>query len=184
MESVQPDLQIVFAKEQSLVRWIALRGALLFLSMAFHDDWGAAARAMGIHLGDSAGPRLTDSEGLSDGQIKRCVSLHNSIRMKVETYDELEHMSLPNVLRDPRFRNIGTAEGFDYIGWAAVALLRSGRAEIVLDNFGEPGRMDEPGWYTEPLFSKSERYYDGSDWTAQCRVIERGQELLISTPLA
>jgi hypothetical protein len=184
MESLVAELKPVFAKEQSLVRWIALRGACLFLDMVFSNDWEVAAQAVGIKWNGHGDARLASSDGLTEQQIQGCVGLHESIRMKVAVYSELENMSLPAVLSDPRFRHIGTAAGFDYIAWASVVLLRTDRAEAVVDNFGEPGRMDEAGWYTEPLFSKSERYYDGSDWTARCRVIERGREMLLNTPLA
>jgi hypothetical protein len=176
LESVVAELQVLFRKEQALVKWVALRGALLMLQLSYPPRDTTAAAAMGIDDSGS-GPRLFQTEGLTDQQVQACVGLYASLRDKLMAYDELEHMSLDAVLDDPRFRNVNTAVGYDYIAWASVALLRSGRLDVI-GNFGEPGRLDIAGWYTEPMFSKAERYFDGADWTNQCRAIENGREIL------
>lgn len=183
MESVALEMKKLFAKEQSLVRWVALRGALLFLQMSFSpEDWATACATVGIGSGADGELCLLNRDELPDQQVQACVGLCASIESKLQIYDELEHMSLSAVLQDPRFSGVGTAVGYDYIGWTAIVILRSGPAEVT-SKFGEPGRIDSPGWYTEPMFSKSERYYDGSDWTDRCRLIQNGREMLLTTPL-
>jgi len=62
----------------------------------------------------------------------------------------------------------GQAVALDIIAWAAVAELRLGLADDLLATFPRPDLLETPGWYTEPLFRKAERYWDG-DWTDRCR---------------
>ena len=62
-------------------------------------------------------------------------------------------------------------------------MLRTGAGGPLLD-LPEPGRLDAAGWYAEPLFAKSERYHDGSDWTDRCRVIKGRKAREVSMPLS
>lgn len=180
LTSVVETLRPMFAVENALVPWIALRGALLFLQMTFRPSDPAMAESMGIHQGDHS--LLVPTDAALAGEAQSYLSLYRSLLDKLRSYDELEQMSLHAVLADPRFRGVDTEVGFQMIAWAAVAMLRTGRVDVV-HNFGEPGRIDSAGWYTEPLFAKAERYHDGRDWTNRCRAIERGREMVLSTPL-
>ncbi len=62
------------------------------------------------------------------------------------------------------------AVALDCIAWSAVAFLRLEIAQQIFSQVPEPDALSEPGWYTEPLFAKAERFWNGSNWTARCRV--------------
>jgi hypothetical protein len=64
----------------------------------------------------------------------------------------------------------GNAVALDIIAWSAVALLR---LELLdLNHVPEPDRLDTSGWYYDPLWGKVQRFWDGSDWTGRCRVVD------------
>jgi hypothetical protein len=179
LASIAETLRPTFAVEGSLVPWIALRGALLFLNMSFSNRDTVMTDVMGI---DPSGRALL-SPGDADSATQAYLSLSSSMLSMLSAYDELENMSMDSVLADRRFSSVDKESGLQIIAWTATAMIRAGRADVV-DNFGEPGRIDFAGWYTEPMFSKAERYHDGSDWTARCRVIERGREEFFTIRLA
>ena len=92
-------------------------------------------------------------------------------------------MSVQDVNADPRCQ-IPKAAALDCIAWSAIALLRLGVAHQLFPQVPEPDALPKPGWYTEPLFAKSERFWDGSDWTSRCRVRDGGRFNEIDVPLA
>jgi len=56
-------------------------------------------------------------------------------------------------------------------------------AQQLLPKVPEPEALPEPGWYVEPLFSKGERYWDGSDWTSTCRMKDGRRYIESDVPL-
>jgi hypothetical protein len=64
----------------------------------------------------------------------------------------------------------------DFIAWSAVALLRTELAQDFL-HAPEPDALEQPGWYTDPLWGKAQRYWDGTDWTERVRT-SGGQEAI------
>src|SRR5581483_10292214 len=88
-------------------------------------------------------------------------------------YDRYSQLSIDEVNQDPRCR-LSDAMALDFISWSAIALLRTGLAQRFLDT-PEPDALEQPGWYTDPLWGKAQRYWDGTDWTARARTSD-GQE--------
>ena len=64
----------------------------------------------------------------------------------------------------------------DFIAWSAVALLRTELAHGFL-HAPEPDALEQPGWYTDPLWGKAQRYWDAADWTERVRT-SGGQEAI------
>ena len=67
----------------------------------------------------------------------------------------------------------------DIIAWSAAAMWRIEAAQRLVQGIPEPERLDEPGWYTEPLFAKAERYWDGRDWTSRVRTSAGEPEIVL-----
>jgi len=86
--------------------------------------------------------------------------------------------TIEDLNNDPEFC-ILEAMAYDYIAWVAVAALRDEVTEHLVA-FPEPAAFAGPGWYTEPIFAKAERYWD-LDWSERCRVPGRVDEF--SMPL-
>lgn len=74
--------------------------------------------------------------------------------------------------------SLSEAISVDYIVWSVVALLRDGFAENLL-GLPEPSALGQKGWYVEPVFAKSERYWDG-DWTTRCRLPGAREEVSVA----
>ena len=78
------------------------------------------------------------------------------------------------------------AVALDFIVWAAAIELRfEGRGLLpsVVDSVPLPSRLDEPGWYVDPIFGRCDRYWDGTDWTSRVRVVHAGQVHLLEQSL-
>ena len=172
----------LFQREMSFARWVAIRGALLFLDMIAPSDreWHELMPIMGIapvadpqtgeptamvlHQGDSAVP--PDVE-------QNILGLFWAITRRWGCYAEVSEMSVAQVNADPLWANVGPPMALDFIAWAAIAMLRTGQATSdLIMKMPEPGLLEEPGWYVEPLFAKCERYWSGDDWTDRVRVKE------------
>lgn len=181
LEELVARIAPLFAAEESLIRWSALRGALLMLDMVWPDDteWARLAGIMGVRggpLADPPGPACVDPRFGLDAEVEtNVIGLFSSITGKWSRYAELAEMDVLAVNADPELSRMGAAVGLDYIAWTAAAVLRAGhgRDEFVTA-IPEPGRLDSPGWYVEPLFAKCERYWDGTDWTERVRM-QRGR---------
>jgi hypothetical protein len=139
LEGMVARIAPLFQHEQSLIRWVAFRGAVTSLFINIFDTSNPVAAspqelelAMGLEW-------VTDSAG--------------SRRVEVAA-------------------GFGDALALDCIAWSATALLRlgTGPGPRVLIMAPEPDALPQPGWYPEPLWGKAERYWDGSDWMAACRV--------------
>jgi len=186
LERLVAKLTPLFEKERSLIRWIALRGAFTELFIRVLDPDSAVVppeeleQVMGLEgtndaYGDShlnlAQPWRT---ALSPDQQQAALGVASSIFMRVADYNRYSKMNVTDVNADPRCR-ISQAVGLDCIAWSAIALLRLEIAPQFFLQVPEPDLLSKPGWYTDPLFAKSERFWDGSDWTARCRAKNSGE---------
>jgi len=194
LERLVAKLAPLFEREQSLIRWVALRGAFAELFIRVFDPESAIAspealeQVMGLAwvtdaLGEShpdlAQPWRTT---LSPDQRQAALGVASSVFIRAEDYGRYSGMSIMDVNADPRCR-IPRAAALDCIAWSAVALLRLEIAHQIFPQVPEPDALSEPGWYTDPLFAKAERFWDGSDWTARCRVRDGRGFIETSSPL-
>ena len=168
----------LFEREQSLIRWVALRGAFAQLFIGIFDRDSATVLPMdfeyvmglewvtdahGEHL-DLVQPWRTT---LSPDQRQAALGVASSVCTRVVDYSRYSKMNVYDVNVDLHCQ-IPKAIALDCIAWSAIALLRLGIAQPLFSQVPEPDALSEPGWYIDPLFAKSERL-DGSDWTARCR---------------
>lgn len=184
----------LFERERSIVRWVALRGALAEIFIRVLDPETAARpteeleRAMGLgwETGNDGNPK-PDIAGswrskLTTEQRDAALGVASLVLVRASNYGRLEGMNIRDVISNPTFW-MSEAAALDCIAWSAIALLRLGVAQQLLPQVPEPDALPGPGWYTEPLFGKSQRYWDGSDWTQRCRVLNGRQYMELSTPL-
>jgi hypothetical protein len=178
LEGLVAKIAPLFERERSLIRWVALRGAIAELSIRVLDQASAAAEpadleeAMGLSW--PAGQPHPDvaplwRPRLSEAERDAVLGVAASALTRAEDYARYEAMSVRQVNTDPSCQRLGDAVALDCIAWSAVAMLRLGIAQQIFPQVPEPDALPEPGWYTEPLFAESERYWDGNDWTAACR---------------
>jgi hypothetical protein len=185
----------LFEREQSLIRWVALRGAFADLFIRIFDPDSAVVlpgdleRVMGLEW-------VTDAQGeshpdlaqpwrttLSPEQRQDALGVASSVFIRAEDYGRYSKMNITDVNADPRCR-IPKAAALDCIAWSAVALLRLEIAQQLFPQVPEPDALAEPGWYTDPLFAKAERFWDGFDWTAHCRRKDGRRFIETNVPLA
>ncbi len=196
LENLVGQIAPLFEAELSLVRWVALRGALAEMFIRVVDRESAARSpadletVMGLEwVSDSNGDSYADlvepwRTDFSPAQRSAALGIASSVLIRAEDYPRYSALSVQAVNDDPQCSLMNRALALDTIAWSAVALLRLGVAQQLFSQVPEPDALDEPGWYPEPLFTKSERYWDGSDWTAACRVLEHGGYREASVPLA
>ncbi|MFL5661871.1 MAG: DUF2510 domain-containing protein [Ktedonobacteraceae bacterium] len=180
LERLVARVAALFEREQSLIRWVALRGAFADLFIRIFDPDSAVAspedleQVMGLAwVTDVQGEShpdlvLTWRTTLSPDQRQAALGVASSVFIRTEDYGRYPGMSVIDVNADPGYR-IPKSAALDCIVWSAVALLRLEIAQQIFPQVPEPDALSEPGWYTDPLFAKSERFWDGSDWTARCR---------------
>jgi hypothetical protein len=178
MEGLVDKIRPIFTREQSLLPLVALRGAILFVDLLApsNQEWEALTARMGIRyeLDTATNGRIAyvnDPNNQIPFAAKGGVTgLTAAIAMRWSSYDEIEGMSLDALISSAHW-TFNDAIALDFIAWAAVAALRSEpESRNRLANFPEPSALEVPGWYFDPLFAKSERYWDGSDWTARIRM--------------
>lgn len=179
MEAIVAEIAPVFSREGSMVRWVALRGALLDLDIACPDlaSWESLVRAMGLQSRDG---RITIVDGahISPAEAEMAIGLAVSIHSRLMRYAEAERASFTDMNSAPFWAAVQRSIGLDYICWTAIALNRVGHTpqpEL------EPGRLESPGFYAEPVFAKAERYWDGTDWTSRVRRV--GEKSEVELPL-
>jgi hypothetical protein len=195
LEGLVAKLTPLFERERSLIRWVALRGALAEMFVRVVDRSSAViypgelVEIMGLEWIDDAygesdlnlaQPWRTT---LSSEQQQTALGVAGSIFMRSEDYARYSKMKVEDVNTDPHCQ-ISRAIALDYIAWLAVAFLRLGIAQQLFSQVPEPDALPEPGWYTEPLFAKAERFWDGSNWTDSCRVKDSRGFNETSIPLA
>jgi len=195
LESLVAKISPLFEVEQSLIRWVALRGAFTDLHIHVFDPSSSMAspgtleKIMGLEWADDASgqahPRVAGlwRSKLSDEQCANAFGVASSVLVRVGDYQRYSAMSLPEVNADPRYATFREAVALDCIAWSAVALLRLGISQQMFSLVPEPDYLTQPGWYPEPIFTKSERYWDGADWTAACRVSDGGGYIETRFPL-
>lgn len=179
VEAIAP----TFRLDPSLIPWVALRGALASMHMETMDPSSRSApfypvveAAMGVgDVSDPAenAPRLGFAPEwaarLSPEQQQAAKGIFGAVVTRLERYPQFSAQpqdvvrSTPGLLPSP-------AVALDMIAWSAAAMLRIDAGGGLIGGVAEPQRMDTPGWYVEPLWAKSERYWDGHDWTARCRM--------------
>jgi hypothetical protein len=97
----------------------------------------------------------------------------SALAVRLFDYERYSQMPVDEVNQDRRCW-LNDAMALDFITWSAVALLRTDLAQGFL-HAPEPDALDHPGWYTDPLWGKAQRYWDGTDWTENVRA-SGGQE--------
>jgi len=185
MEELAAVVATVFANEPSLARWVANRGALSFLHAQYVEDDSVPDlwRVMGIDMqpGDGGGlmPRAWQPPGsprMTDEACENIVGLFLALDARLREYPRFEESSIEVLTADPLFA-ISPVIAYDFIAWSLVAALRDGVAANLL-RLSDPAAFEGAGWYAEPIFSKSERYWNG-DWTERCRVPGRQGEVVL-----
>jgi hypothetical protein len=193
LEGLVAQLAPVFERERRLIRWVALRGALTELFIRIFDPESAARapqqleQVMGLEWQTGSDgkshPDIAPSwrSRLSSDQRAAALGVASSALIRAESYNRLEDMNIGDVINSSFW--MPQAVAIDCIAWAAIALLRLEVAQELFSQVPEPDALPGPGWFTEPLFGKAQRYWDGSDWTSRCRVQEGRQYREAEVPL-
>lgn len=180
LEGLVSAIAPLFTRERSMIRWVTLRGAIAHLYVETWDEdsrsvpfYPVVETTMGVgHLSgpddqeEVVGVALDWSSQLSDSQKSAACGIYSSVWSRLLDYGRYSKLDVGMVNADPRLQ-FSDAIGLDIIAWVAVAALR---LDHDFSDFPEPDALDAPGWYCDPLFGKAERYWDGADWTARCRV--------------
>lgn len=183
MEGLVARIAPLFAKEQSLLRWVALRGALTQLYLMTLDEqtglipFNQVETVMGVC--EVFSPEAAEMVGdvvpawasrLTGEQRTAATQVYVAVKYRLFDYARYSEMSIDEVNQDRRCW-LNDAMALDFIAWSAVVLLRTGVAENSLSAL-EPGALESPGWYTDPLWGKAYRYWDGTDWTERVRTTD------------
>ncbi|MGH3232158.1 MAG: DUF2510 domain-containing protein [Streptosporangiaceae bacterium] len=187
MEGLVSKIMPLFARERSLIRWVALRGAFTNTYIHTVDPesrvvpfYPVVETTMGV--GHVSAPDMAEqiidvapewAPRLTPEQRNGAMQLFAAVQVRVFDYDRYSQMDMDDVNRD-RKCYLNDQMALEFIAWNAVALLRLGIAQQVM-TAPEPDALETPGWYTDPLWGKAERYWDGSDWTGRCRVAGHGE---------
>lgn len=192
LEGLVAKLAPLFTREQSLLRWVALRGAIAtlytdFLAEDSTESLEELADVMGLTWtrnpdgGYSLAAKESSQQPNSD-QREAAVALANLVVADyVSYYGQVPKMTISEVNADKRLASLNDVTAPDCIAWAATALLRLGRAQLFFDKVPEPDALPAPGWYTDPVLALYDRYWDGSDWTSAIR--QDGREGTVSLRL-
>lgn len=184
LEDVVRRISPVFKHDDTLVSWTAIRGAIAALYIHTWDQsslvmpFVTVETAMSVgHIGDIArGDDTIDvapewQPRLSPDQQEAAVGVYSAVFGRVANYGEYSQAS-PEEVRSSWIYP-GHAVALDMIAWIAVAFHRIGLAEpLITSTCPEPDLLEAPGWYVEPLWGQLERYWDGSDWTSRCRLLD------------
>ncbi len=182
MEGLVAMIAPLFRRERSLLRWVALRGAFTDMYICTVDPssrvvpfYPVVETAMGVGHISAPGaaeevisvapewvPRLTAE------QRKGAALMFAAFQVQLFDYERYSKMNMEDVNQDRKCR-LNDAMALASIAWAAVALLRLGIAQQEMTMVPEPDALEQPGWYTDPLWGKADRYWDGTDWTSRCR---------------
>jgi hypothetical protein len=203
LEGLAGRIAPLFECEQSLVRWVALRAAFTHLHMFVFapDDSGRRATRSPEELADVMGLTWKDNSGQvwsagSAGEPQLAVAdAHNAApaqqrdvalaiaQMSVTfatSYPRIAQLPMQEVPGDGMCSALNDVIALDCIAWTATALLRLGLSQLLFSKVPEPDALVGPGWYTEPVFAKFERYWDGTDWTSSVRQ-QNGRQLVEGT---
>jgi Protein of unknown function (DUF2510) len=191
MEDVVAVIRPLFSTERSITRWVAIRGALLFLDMATTDNkvaWFDIITAMGMEVvrDPATGelrPTVTNPDGLTPTVVGNVIGVCASLKQRLDDYDQVSKMPIDDVNADPTWAIVNEAIALDYIAWTSVALCRTNLLQDTVQRMPDPGLLETPGWYADPLWAKAERFWDGGDWTARMRVQDGRRWIETSQPL-
>jgi len=157
-DDVRGKMAAALEAEVSLIKWVSLRGALTDLVIAT-EGGTPSIEGLLTTAPRPAPPDLIDT---------------------LRRYDSISKMSFGDVLGDPTLVRVPSWH-LDVIAWAAEASVAAD-ANVQIGPAPRAGRLTAPGWYVEPVFAKSERFWDGQDWTARCRVLDGRTYRAISAP--
>lgn len=143
---VREGVASLLAKEASFIKWASLRGALMYVSIALEDP-ERSLKDLRVYAGDN------EPEGAVD--------------LLREYERRITKLSFNDVAADPNLVRTNDWH-LDFIAWAAKAFLGGNLYNRIM--IPPAQTLDVPAWYAEPVFAKSERFWDGSDWTSRCRV--------------
>jgi hypothetical protein len=186
----------VFEREQSTIRWAALRGGITILYLHTMEDQRtpgnliAVTEAMGLRLASDQRGGLSVTElapgQLAGQQLSAALALGTTVHGLLAGYgrDGVAKMPMPEANAYPPFAALTDSDALGCIAWSAVALLRVGRAQELAPVYPEPDALTEPGWYAEPVFGRFERYWDGTDWTSRVRGQSSEQSVSLRLPPA
>jgi Protein of unknown function (DUF2510) len=179
MEDLVEHIAPLFQREISMARWVAIRGALLFLDMVCSSDseWHELMPIMGLgpvkdpQTGEPTVVVLYQHSPVTPEVEQNILGLFWAITNRWGRYAEVAEMTVQQVNSDPLWAAVGPPMALDLIAWTAIAMLRTGQASSeLISRMPEPGLLEQPGWYADPLFAKCERYWAGDDWTDRVRV--------------
>lgn len=170
----------VFRTDAALIPWVAVRGAMTLL---YQDCWRPGVDTpfvpmveaiMGVgHTGDIANADPTigispDWDGrLTLDQREAVLGIYSAVWVRLLAYEEYSRMPITDLKATHLYAFPTVA--LDIIAWVAVAMCRLGNHHDLVADYPKPDLLGKPGWYTEPLFGKADRYWDGADWTSLCR---------------
>lgn len=181
LEGLVTQVRPIFATDAGLIPWVALRGAMTLL---YQDTWRDEGRVapfvptveliMSVgHTGDieNADPTIGISpqfaSRLTPDQSDAVLGIYSAVWYRLLRYEQYSQWPLDQVRATPLFPSLDVA--LDMIAWVAVATCRLGAQHELVSTYPKPDLLEAAGWYTEPLFGKAERYWDGRDWTSRCR---------------
>lgn len=126
--------------------------------------------AMGLQPGRESIEIAPAAAPLAPEITANVIGVFSSLAMRLDAYERVSKMDMDDVNVDPLWKAVNEGIALDYIAWASVALCRVGWIETPL-NMPEPGLLETPGWYADPLWAKAERFWDGTDWTPRVRSV-------------
>jgi Protein of unknown function (DUF2510) len=148
----------LLAKEARFIKWASLRGAVTTISIALEDPERSLDQLRGFAGGNEP-----------DG----AVDLLRQYESRIST------LSFGDVLADPSLVKTNDWH-LDFVAWAARAFVGGHLYNLMVIPPAQV--LDIPGWYAEPVFAKSERFWDGTDWTSKCRIQDGRLWKLINSP--
>lgn len=194
LERLVEKIAPLFEREQSLVRWVALRGALAWLYREVLRQEGATsspqefADAMGLAwvrgtAGDYMLVAARSQEQLSGERRNVAVATANVAANYLTYYQRIMKMTVRELNADAMCAELDDEIALECIAWCALACLRLRIDREWFANLPEPDALTEMGWYTDPISTEYQRYWDGSDWTAECRTRDGDRVVQSTIPL-
>jgi hypothetical protein len=148
----------LLAKEATFIKWASLRGALMYISIALEDPERS--------LGD-----LRAYAGAAEPA--------GAVDLLRDYESRISSLSFNDVIADPNLVKTNDWH-LDFISWAAKVFVGGQLSNMI--QIPPAQALDVPAWYAEPVFAKSERFWDGNDWTSKCRVQDGRLWRLINSP--
>ena len=156
---VRSSVEGLLAKEATFIKWASLRGALMFISIALEDP----QRSLG------------DLRNYAGGTAEP----HGAVDL-IRNYEvRISGLSFKDVIADTSLVKTNDWH-LDFISWAATVFVGGKLYHMI--QIPPAQILDVPAWYAEPVFAKSERFWDGNDWTSKCRVQDGRRWRLINSP--